>query len=173
MSLILIDGYNLIRQSSALSTVEAKDFSKGRDALIALLAEYKRVKPHRIVVVFDAGKTDWGHRSADRQSGIEMMYSRSRETADEVIIGMLQDIHGDVIVVSSDNAIIQAAKAHGHFAVGASEFERVVRQALSSAVVSSEDEDDSHRGRLSTKKKGPSRRQPKKARQTANRLKRI
>jgi len=50
---IIIDGYNLIRQSNSLSILDMQDIQLGREALVDMLAAYKKVKPHRITVVFD------------------------------------------------------------------------------------------------------------------------
>jgi predicted RNA-binding protein with PIN domain len=50
---IIIDGYNLIRQSTTLSTLDQQDIMLGREALVDMLAAYRKIKPHRITVVFD------------------------------------------------------------------------------------------------------------------------
>ena len=51
---ILIDGYNLIRQSINLRRFERQSLEAGRKALIAWLSEYRNRKDHRITVVFDS-----------------------------------------------------------------------------------------------------------------------
>lgn len=165
MSLILIDGYNVIRQSVALSDIEAKNFEKGRAALLQKLSAYKRVKPHRIIVVFDAWKTDWGHRSADRVGGIEVIYSRAGETADDVMIEMIGVEKETMIVVSSDREIATAARSKGFLVLSAREFEaRLLQASYMESGSNSSNDDEPSRGRLSTKKKGPSRRLPKQKR---------
>jgi hypothetical protein len=50
---IIIDGYNLIRQSGYLSNLDLQDIQYGRQALIDMLAAYKKIKAHRITIVFD------------------------------------------------------------------------------------------------------------------------
>ena len=50
---IIIDGYNLIRQSGQLSMLDMQDLQLGREALVDMLAAYKRFKAHRITVVCD------------------------------------------------------------------------------------------------------------------------
>ena len=53
---IIIDGYNLIRQSSSLKRLDAQDLEQGREALLERLIAYRQVRGHPITVVFDG----WG-----------------------------------------------------------------------------------------------------------------
>ena len=41
---IIIDGYNLIRQSNRLSILDLQDIQLGRDALVDMLAAYNQKK---------------------------------------------------------------------------------------------------------------------------------
>ena len=50
---IIVDGYNLIRQSDILRLHERQGLEAGRKALVHLLAGYRRSRGHRITVVFD------------------------------------------------------------------------------------------------------------------------
>ena len=45
---IIVDGYNLIRQSQSFRHLDQQSLELGRDALIDSLAEYKRLKAHKI-----------------------------------------------------------------------------------------------------------------------------
>ncbi|NQT68664.1 MAG: NYN domain-containing protein, partial [Desulfobacteraceae bacterium] len=53
---IIIDGYNLIRQSNFFSTIDRRDMQLGRETLIETLAAYKGIKGHKITVVFDGAQ---------------------------------------------------------------------------------------------------------------------
>ena len=172
MSLIIVDGYNLIRQSRVFSDIEDRNFEKGRTALVQALSAYKNDRPHRIVVVFDAWNTDWQHRGADRIGGVEILYSRSGETADEVILELLGHEKGDIIVVSSDRQIADGARRAGHLVMAAPDFEQTMRQALYQAGEPSE-APEPVRGRLTTEKKGPSRRLPKAKRRAIERTRKL
>jgi len=55
--LILIDGYNLIRQSDILRNYERQSLEAGRRALISKLIEYEKRRGHKITVVSMVGKT--------------------------------------------------------------------------------------------------------------------
>jgi hypothetical protein len=77
---IIIDGYNLIRQSKRLSAAEAIDLQAGREALIDALAHYKRIKAHRITVVFDGTGLASLLGERDRAKGIDIRFSRGRNS---------------------------------------------------------------------------------------------
>ena len=72
---IVIDGYNLIRQSRRLSAIEEVDLQAGREALVNELAAYRRLKPFRVTVVFDGGDAISGLPRRDRSKGIRLRYS--------------------------------------------------------------------------------------------------
>ena len=82
---IIIDGYNLIRQSGYLSSLDLQDIQLGRETLIDLLAAYKKIKAHRITVVFDGTRAPDLVRERDRQKGITILFSHRGESADAVI----------------------------------------------------------------------------------------
>ena len=63
---IIIDGYNLIRQSPTLSRLDRQDIASGREALVARLAAYRKLKPHRITVVFDGAQAPAFAAARDR-----------------------------------------------------------------------------------------------------------
>ena len=50
---VVVDGYNLIRQSGALSSEEALSLELGRGALLERLRRYKRIRGHQITAVFN------------------------------------------------------------------------------------------------------------------------
>ena len=70
---IIIDGYNLIRQSKQLSVLDLEDIQLGREALIDMLAAYKKIKAHRITVVFDGTRSPLLSLQRDRQKGITIV----------------------------------------------------------------------------------------------------
>jgi len=61
---ILIDGYNLIRQSVDLKRFERQSLEAGRKALIAWLARYHSRKDHRITSSLTAGSAASRRKSA-------------------------------------------------------------------------------------------------------------
>ena len=49
---LIIDGYNLIRQSRSLRRLDAQSLEQGREALLERLAQYKKVRDHPITVEY-------------------------------------------------------------------------------------------------------------------------
>ncbi|MFH1980470.1 MAG: NYN domain-containing protein [Pseudomonadota bacterium] len=162
---ILIDGYNLIRQSAALSRIDAADIQDGRAALLDLLAAYRKLKKHRITVVFDGMDAAWGVPNRDQSQGIAIVFSRHEETADQVIKRMGAAMRENAMVVTSDRDIIASAQHSGCAVISAPDFEEKLRMAALMDAGGGAFEEDSKGWTPTTRKKGPGRRLSKKQRQ--------
>lgn len=166
---IIIDGYNLIRQSPTLAGIDARDLQKGREALINRLATYKAVKGYKITVVFDAWNSDNLSEERDKSKGINIIYSRSGETADEVIKRMSVNMKEGGIIITADNDIAAFAKRHGCTIIEPRAFEeRMKVAAFSDLKGGAEDYEYSKK-----EKKGPSKRLPKAERRSREKLKKL
>jgi len=165
---IIIDGYNLIRQSSSLSTFDQRDIQLGREALLDTLATYKRVKHHMITVIFDGTHAPPLSQHKDRVKGIKIEFSHSGETADTVIKRMAAREREKALVVSSDLDIVNFATSMGAATISSPAFEEKIAMTVYMDTKGIEDQD---RGGWTptTKKKGPSRRLSKRKRR--NRIK--
>ena len=169
---IIIDGYNLIRQSSSLSLLDHQDLQLGREALVDLLAKYKRIKHHKITVVFDGTNavSFSGHR--DYINGIEIKFSRFGESADTVIKKIAAGEKEKALVVSSDRDVADSAYLSGAAVIDSIEFEKKLEMAAYSDGFSVDGEDEG--GWIpTTKKKGPSRKLPKKKRRSIAKIKKL
>jgi predicted RNA-binding protein with PIN domain len=164
---IIIDGYNLIRQSDVLRLHERQGLEAGRKALIHLLAGYRRERGHRITIVFDGWLGGPPQEERDREAGIDIIYSRRGEKADEVIKRLARQHADETLVVTSDRPVMDAAIRAGVTAVASREFEARIRQGRSAPAqgpVTSEKDDDDDPSPRGTKKKGPSRKSSKRDR---------
>jgi hypothetical protein len=170
---IAIDGYNLIRQSPYFSTLDQKDLQSGREALVDSLAAYKRIKRYTITVVFDGTSAPAGMVRRDRIKGIELRYSRPGELADAVIKRMAAREKQKLLVVSSDNDIVAYAQSMGSAVISALEFDQRLAMAKLMDQQGHEATGNSNGWRPTTKKKGPSRRLPKKQRRMAKRISKL
>ena len=83
--LIAIDGYNFIKQSPELRKLEQIELQKAREGLIEDLARYKRVKGHSILVVLLDGGQQGGGGKRRKLQGIQVVFSRPGEKADDVL----------------------------------------------------------------------------------------
>jgi predicted RNA-binding protein with PIN domain len=170
---ILIDGYNLIRQSDVLRRYEFHSLEAGRRALMSKLSEYKRKKEHKITVVFDGWRGGSNQEERDRHENIDIIYSRQGEKADEVIKRLTEQITDETIVVSSDREIASYATRQGKTALSSLEFEAIMNRAIYTSAshrFSSENEED---GNSKRKKKGPAKRLKRALRHTQKKIKQL
>lgn len=134
MSEILIDGYNLIRQSERFAEQERRGgLEAGRTALIRALATWRRATGDRVVVVFDGDEGIGFVPGASRQEGVAVIFSRPPDSADDVIEAHVRKRHGKkaVLVVSSDRRILDAARRERVAAMKAEDFEAEMARGTS------------------------------------------
>lgn len=161
---IIIDGYNLIRQSKRMSAAEAIDLQAGREALIDALAHYKRIKAHRITVVFDGTGLASLLGERDRAKGIDIRFSRSGETADAVIKRLTAREKQKSMVVSSDRELCAHAESCGAATISSTAFEQKLSMARYLDTKGMEQETEERSRMATTRKKGPSKRLTKRKR---------
>lgn len=162
---ILIDGYNLIRQSPALSDIDRRSLEEGREALLERLASYKRVKHHTITVVFDGAGADTHMERRTRRKGISVVFSRPGELADSVIKRIVSREREMAVVVTSDRDIANFAAKHGAETIDSIEFEGKMKMATQLDMNLTDFTEREERGWApTTRKKGPSRRTSKQER---------
>jgi len=165
---IIVDGYNLIRQSPSLSEIERQDLQQGREALVRQLAAYRHFRPHRITVVFDGTNAppDCGRQAP--AGGVRIAFSNRGELADAVIKRLAAREREKALVVSSDLDIVRFAQERGAAVISAPEFEDKMRMA--GLMEAGAGEEPGENGWVpTTRKKGPRRRLSRKQRR--NRVK--
>jgi predicted RNA-binding protein with PIN domain len=170
---IIIDGYNLIRRSPELAGLDRQDLQSGRDGLVDMLAAYKKLKPHKITVVFDGTAEPSLYGSRDRAKGIAIRYSHGGESADDVIRRMARRDKAKALVVSSDREVMTAAEAAGAMVMDSAAFEEKMVMARYLALKGGGDTGDSAGWVPTTRKKGPSRRLPRRKRRARARVEKL
>lgn len=110
---IVVDGYNYIHRINGSAVQKGSSMDMLQRDFLEKCARYKKARSARISVVFDAYATCSPGRHSENFRGIEVIYSKEGETADEVIIGLIRKRPAGLIVVSSDRAIIDEAKSRG------------------------------------------------------------
>lgn len=169
---IIIDGYNLIRQSRSLSALDRQDLQLGREALLEMLSAYKKIKHHTITVVFDGTNAPPFSQNKDRIKGIKVKFSRRGEFADAVIKRMTAKLRERALVVSSDLDVIHFAAAKGAATIDSPGFEE--KMAMAVYMDTQEMEREESVGWIpTTKKKGPGRRLSKKQRHSRIKIKKL
>jgi uncharacterized protein len=165
---LIIDGYNVIRQSQELQCLDARELEAGRTALLARLADYRKRRHHKITVVFDGWLGGGLQETRDRQAGLAIIFSRRGEKADEVIKRLLSADRQQALVVTSDREIQAWAQTVGAAWITAGQFEL-------QHLLAREDEpgEESEEAGARQPKKGPARRLPKAQRRQQQRLKKL
>ncbi|MFZ0076232.1 NYN domain-containing protein [Exiguobacterium sp. RIT452] len=102
---LIVDGYNIIGAWPEFRTLREQDFELARERLVDAMAEYQAVTGISVTIVFDAYLQP-GRESRIKKSGIEVIYTRENETADEWIektaAEWLQDIRVKLTVATND-----------------------------------------------------------------------
>ncbi len=171
---IIIDGYNLIRQSKPLSALDLTDLQLGREALVDQLAAYKKIKRHKITVVFDGSHSLPASLQRDKVKGITIIFSRQGQQADDVIKKMARREKEQALIVSSDLDILRFAESQGAGIIHSPEFEEKMSMAAYMAIKGGHPKTDERDGwKPTTKKKGPKRRLSKKRRKQNTKIKKL
>jgi uncharacterized protein len=118
---ILIDGHNLIGQMPDLSLADPDDEAK----LVQRLKIYRDAVNVPITVVFDPGESYTPPHSLSG-GGVEVVFAGQRKSADRLIISRIQRAADPehLLVVSSDQEIVNAARRFGAQVMSAPDFVR-------------------------------------------------
>ena len=170
---IVIDGYNLIRQSPTFSVIDRRSLEEGRDVLLECLASYKKVKRHPITVVFDGTGADTHMEQSTRWKGIRILFSRPGELADTVIKRIAARERERAIVVTSDREIADFAARHGAASIDSIEFENKINMATHTDPDLMGFSEEEEGWTPTTRKKGPSRRSSKRDRKKRTKTRKL
>jgi uncharacterized protein len=161
---LVIDGYNLIHHS--LELMAAHEQGQGREALAAALSLYRQKKGHRLTVVFDGGPEHQTLRAS--LGGVPVIYAGGERSADQVIVEMAQRGGQGLTVVTDDRALGEACRRLGAEVVQARVFACRLMDAAQGGT--GETGQECEGWNFSTRKKGPSRREPKARRRKSRQL---
>lgn len=166
---LVIDGYNLLhvgRSPKSLADLESE-----RKRLISLLAAYRRQRLCEMTVVFDGWQSGWVTEQRQRERGIDLVFSKRGEKADEVIKRMVGERGAGVVVVTSDREISKFAERMSVSVIPSEQFLARVEQTSLQPQKEVFREDETEEG--GGKKKGPSRKLSKKERRRRAALKKL
>lgn len=172
---IVIDGYNVIRRSPTLAPIDRRDLEEGRNALLAALGAYRRLKAHRITVVFDGWDRGGTLGDSTMVAGVRVLFSRRGERADQVILRLVEKASAGSVVVTSDRDLAQEVGRKGAVVLSAEEFEERLNRALEEGdgTDSHEDDEPTSHGPGPQKMKGVAWRPSKRAKRRRNALGRL
>ncbi|WP_337287811.1 NYN domain-containing protein [Candidatus Methylomirabilis sp.] len=172
---IVIDGYNLIRRSPRLSLLDRRDMEEGREALLTALAAYRRLKGHRITVIFDGWERGGISEQVKLTAGLQVVFSRRGERADQAILRCVEKAPSGAIVVTSDRALANEVARTGALVLSTEEFHERLDRVLQERDGGEFQKDDESSPESSGPRrlKGPARRPSKQAKRRMTTLKRL
>ncbi len=167
---LIIDGYNLLHVTLTRTQLSSVELLWERNRLIHQLSAYRQLKPCEITVVFDGWHGGWKTEKKERKEGIELIFSRLGEKADEVIKRLVKEQGSRVMVVTSDREVANYAERLAVAVIPSDQFREKIERSVLRMESDSEEEVDEERR---FKKKGPSRMLSKKEKRLRTALKKL
>jgi len=101
---ILIDGYSLLHRWPELAEGAPRHSEVARDALVEMLTHYQDAVGTPVTVFFDGNRARYSKPKAADGHAVEVIYSRSGQTADDLIerAAVRFKPYGEVLVVTDD-----------------------------------------------------------------------
>jgi predicted RNA-binding protein with PIN domain len=129
---ILIDGYSLLHAWPELAPGKARHSAAARDELIRRLTLYRDAIGTPVTIVFDGANAGRGLSAVESTPELEILYSRSGQTADDIIERAAHRLsaYGEVLAVTDDNAERDTVIAMGGMASSCDSFIQTVESAL-------------------------------------------
>jgi predicted RNA-binding protein with PIN domain len=166
---LIIDGYNLIHVNRSLIRLDSVQLQWERDHLIDQLSTYQKIKPCRVTVVFDGWQGGWNTERGERKKGIEIIYSKLGEKADEVIKRMVKEKGSGAVVITSDREVSKFAERKAVAVIPSEQF-REKLEVSNNRFEERFEEEEEEKG---IKKKGLSRKLSKKEKRAKTALRKL
>jgi hypothetical protein len=127
--ILLIDGYNIINAWAELNEAKKISLEAAREKLIEIMADYSAQMGILVIVVFDAHQVENSRRVSYIINGVEVVFTKEGETADQYIEKMVDAIGREqkVRVATSDWIEQQIVLGRGATRISAMELYREVK----------------------------------------------
>ena len=101
---LLVDGYNIVHAWESLTELAQINLEAARNALMDVLSNYQGFTEDHVILVFDAYKVKDNPGEQIRYNGIDVVYTKEAQTADQYIEKTVHEIGRkyDVTVATSD-----------------------------------------------------------------------
>ncbi|MEO7297000.1 MAG: NYN domain-containing protein [Verrucomicrobiota bacterium] len=129
---ILVDGYSLLHSWPELAPGKPRHSAAARNELIHWLTLYRDAIGTPITVVFDGGGAPVGTPATLSTPEMEILFSRSGQTADDIIERVTHRMQsfGEVLAVTDDHAERDTVIAMGGMASSCLNFIRTMENTL-------------------------------------------
>ena len=111
----IIDGYNVIHKIPELEAKLEESLESARKALAMEISDWKRkYADAKVYIVFDGKNEDIPDYSHTKICGIDCIFTRSEESADDLIINMVRHSEDSsvITVISDDNRVRNSCRAY-------------------------------------------------------------
>ncbi len=128
---ILVDGYSVIYAWPILRTRKRRSLSAARNELIRLLAKFGDESQKAVTLVFDGGKSPPPEPTPILAPGLEVIFSKRGQSADEVIERLVatQKAPAQLLVITEDKVERQVCEGFGAQVAGAGELWKMLTAA--------------------------------------------
>ena len=167
---LIIDGYNLLHSGRSQISLSPMELQWQRDRLIDQLSTYGRMRRLEVIVIFDGWQGGWTTEKKERRKGIELIFSKLGEKADDVIKRLVREKGSGAMVVTSDRDVSRFVERMAVPVIPSDQFQKKM-EGVTHTMAKGYEEDDE--GGKREKGKGPSRRLSKKARRAKAALKKL
>lgn len=143
MKVLIVDGYNVIHRVPRFHAILQRSLEAAREGLLSYCSTWRDTRGDftELLVVFDGDSSvdGVGHRTV---RGVQVAYTRTGETADDRIRGMVDDSprNRECVVVTDDGELAAAIRSRGGRFMSAAEFANVLGRRSSSLRGARQDE---------------------------------
>jgi len=130
---ILVDGYSLLHHWPEIAPGQPRHSERARDELVQILTRYHDATGEAITVFFDGkGLRSGAPAPKAGQQGVEVLFSRAGQTADDLIERAAHRFqeYGEVLVVTNDRAERDIVGGFGGSTASCDNFIRMIGNAF-------------------------------------------
>lgn len=129
---ILVDGFSLLHSWPGLAPGRPRHTAAARDELVHVLTQYRDACGTPVTVIFDGAGASRGTPAAKPPAGVEVIYSRRGQTADDLIERVTHRLrpYGEVLVVTDDHAERETVLSLGGMASSCENFIQTIAAVL-------------------------------------------
>ncbi len=129
---ILVDGYSLLHEWTELAPGRPRFSAAAREALVSRLTQYSDAVGTPVTIFFDGNGAALGKSEGPGARQVEVLFSRSGQTADDLIerAAYRFSAYGEVLAVTNDHAERDTVISMGGLASSCLNFIQTVENAL-------------------------------------------